>query len=79
MIVFFVCGDSPHLAFMAVSHVYKKNSTRLKPLPLLIKFHCTYTHTLYHNAVMVVVSQKLCRKYLTHRVLNLGPGSRLDW
>ena len=49
MIVFFVCGDSPHLAFMAVSHVYKKNSTRLKPLPLLIKFHCTYTHTLYHN------------------------------
>ena len=45
MIVFFVCGDSPHLAFMAVSHVYKKNSTRLKPLPLL---HCTYTHTLYH-------------------------------
>ena len=49
MIVFFVCGDSPHLAFMAVSHVYKKNSTRLKPLPLLIKFHCTYTHTLYHT------------------------------
>ena len=49
MIVFFVCGDSPHLAFMAVSHVYKKNSTRLKPLPLLIKFHCTYTHTLYHK------------------------------
>ena len=48
MIVFFVCGDSPHLAFMAVSHVYKKNSTRLKPLPLFIKFHCTYTHTLYH-------------------------------
>ena len=49
MIVFFVCGDSPHLAFMAVSHVYKKNSTRLKPLPLLIKLHCTYTHTLYHS------------------------------
>ena len=47
MIVFFVCGDSPHLAFMAVSHVYKKNSTRLKPLPLL-KFHYTYTHALYH-------------------------------
>ena len=47
MIVFFVCGDSPHLAFMAVSHVYKKNSTRLKPLPLLLKFHCTYTHTHY--------------------------------
>ena len=49
MIVFFVRGDSPHLAFMAVSHVYKKNSTRLKPLPLLIKFHCTYTHILYHK------------------------------
>ena len=47
MIVFFVCVDSTHLAFMAVSHVYKKNSTRLKPLPLR-EFHCTYTHTLYH-------------------------------
>ena len=63
MIVFFVCGDSPHLAFMTVSHVYKKNSTRLKPLPLLIKFHCTYTHTLYHTSSSL--ASKLASTYFT--------------